>query len=148
MVRNLCYIYGLYKPMCIKLIPYVSPFVSCPLGSLFKPGGEVCRHWQGAYNETHAANGRTNGHVQPHGHPVWSIWRLCTGSKYRHWLYVCSQEQEKHLELHRNTHRAEEKESRGGTRDLSAKLLTWQNQAKLCYPGQKRASPRQVSEEQ
>lgn len=80
------------------LILFYISFVFCPAGSLFKPGGEVCRYRQGAYNEAHAANGGTNGHVQPHGHPVWSLWRLCTGSKYRHWLHAHLHEEEEHLD--------------------------------------------------
>lgn len=129
--------YGLHEPLFTGSFPHVCHFISCPAGSLFQPGGEVCRYRQGAYNETHAANGRTNGHVQPHGHPVRSIWRLCTGSKYRYLLYamftgtgVTPRMTQKHMW-------AEEKndKSRGGTSGFSVKSFTRGEQTEPCHPG-------------
>lgn len=110
--------------VCIRLIPCVSPSVPCAAGSLFKPGGEVCRHGQGAYNAAHAANGRTNGHVQPHGHPVWSLWRICTGSKYRPQLSAWLWEGEYHLEIHQNTCEWTKNLSRSGSGGFSVKVVT------------------------
>lgn len=48
-------------------------------GCLVQSGGEVRRHGQGAHHPPHAADGRSDGHLQPHGPAVWSLRSLRSG---------------------------------------------------------------------
>lgn len=65
--------------MNLNFAEFLPPFAKT--GSVFQPGGEICRHGEGAGFEEDAAGGLPARHLQPHDPQLPRLQRLHAGGQ-------------------------------------------------------------------